>query len=294
MSEACGSSQRSGVGEYGITAVLASHTAGMLPTLEPPASLRAPFTKECKHLSDPRKPIKDNLRAYGCVFDGCYERFGSMKALARHESRQRHVDLRECYRCQGEHKRQDGSACFHVSYGGARSYTRHLEQCGVLSRWGKNTELMENHIDLHNFRRFWCGFCDTVIILGTVGRTVHQARFRHLDAHFSRGTSSADWIEHGGNGRPKQLESSGINVRDDLFPSVTLRSEDSIEEDSDRYFRTARRAPRCWGPEPFESRSIPRPCNAQRLDGCLYQDGRAGHDGLPHGAQPTPGCQSLS
>ena len=92
---------------------------------------------------------------------------------------------------------------------------------------------MENHIDLHNFGRFWCGFCHTVIILGTVGRTVHQARFRHLDAHFSRGTSSADWIELGGNGRPKQLESSGINVRDDLFSSVTLRSEDSIEEDSD-------------------------------------------------------------
>ena len=158
--------------------------------------------KQCPRQSDLKKHLKRHSRPYGCVLDNCYKRFGSKNDLKRHETKT-HAEQKECYRCDGSHRSEDGQPCFQVFYYGRDNYKKHLET--YFTKDPHQIEKKANicRIPANNQGRFWCGFCKTIVVHETYGPEASTYRLSHIDAHFSNNRWAVDWIELGGNGLSK-------------------------------------------------------------------------------------------
>jgi hypothetical protein len=146
--------------------------------------------------SDLKKHLKRHDRPYGCTHDDCYKKFGSKGDLKRHEKT--HTEQRECYRCDGSHRLQNGRRCYQVWYNGRDGYKVHLYE-----HFGPDANLVDMkadscHIPHNNQGGFWCGFCNEVIN-GEAGQ-----RLTHIEEHVQKeGQMVSDWIELSGGGRKK-------------------------------------------------------------------------------------------
>ena len=156
--------------------------------------------------SNLEKHMKRHASPYGCVIDGCVERFRSLAAWKLHE-RTAHPEQEACYRCNGSHKRSDGSSCFGVfyeAYHWRAGYLQHLEQSRVDSPVQTIKQADANHLPRDNQGKFWCGFCDRIVdIKGGSGAPTWEKRFTHIHRHLDDGWKVASWVEFCGNGYMK-------------------------------------------------------------------------------------------
>jgi hypothetical protein len=147
--------------------------------------------------SELRKHMQRHAKLFGCTFDDCYGKvFGSKDDWKRHE--QRKHEQQDCWRCLECHK---------AFYHDEKKYVEHMMEVHQMHSLKDTAHNPESRKIARNYQgRFWCGFCDDIIIHHLQGVEAINRRFDHIANHFTKDKMSVrDWIEIGGRGQTKQV-----------------------------------------------------------------------------------------
>ncbi|KAK5271629.1 hypothetical protein LTR96_003454 [Exophiala xenobiotica] len=144
--------------------------------------------------SELKKHMQRHAKPFGCTFDGCNKIFGSKNDWKRHEQGQH--EQQECWRCL---------ECQEVFYHDQSYYVRHVSQVHATDPVKTTAHApLERKIARNYQGRFWCGFCDQIIVHNLQGVEAITLRFNHISDHFMKDKKSIKtWIEVGGQGRTK-------------------------------------------------------------------------------------------
>lgn len=166
--------------------------------------------------SDLKKHMQRHAKPFGCTFDGCNKIFGSKNDWKRHELGQH--EQQECWRCL---------KCQEVFYHDQSHYVSHVSQVHSIDPVETTAYAPPERRIARNYQgRFWCGFCNQIIVHNLQGVEAITLRFNHISDHFMKEKNNIkSWIEVGGKGRTKgkRVEECGESPPD--------AAQDEEEED---------------------------------------------------------------
>ncbi|CAI6332104.1 unnamed protein product [Periconia digitata] len=142
-------------------------------------------------LCDLKKHTKRHTKPYGCTYPKCFKRFGAKSDWKRHENSQHYQQ--EVYLCHYPStvpsltpSTEPFTPCNELYYH-SNQFRAHLEEEHKISDPQKlERDLRERRIGMGNQRRFWCGFCKTIVPLREKRNAAWDERFDHIDNHFSK------------------------------------------------------------------------------------------------------------
>lgn len=149
---------------------------------------------------DLKKHMKRHTKPYGCTYPKCFKRFGAKSDWKRHENNQHYQQ--EAYLCHrpssissSNPPNTSTTPCRQLYYRQEQFRIHLINQHGVSDPQQLDTDLKERQIGMGNQRRFWCGFCKTIVPLKEKRNAAWDERFDHIDHHFSKEAKSIeDWI----------------------------------------------------------------------------------------------------
>ena len=189
---------------------------------------------ECRKVknrqSDLNKHMQRHSKPYGCVFDGCHKTFGSKNDWKRHEQTQH--EQQECWRCHLCYELFFHEQCHWVAHMQEVHSTKHPEENA------KNCRIARNYQG-----RFWCGFCQKIIVHSKTDVEAITLRFDHIAHHFTKeNRASKDWTELSGKGKTKQqvheeqsqssTEEEGDVLNNSQSTSTSTQSSSSQQSDA--------------------------------------------------------------
>lgn len=116
--------------------------------------------------------MKRHEKPYGCTFPECTKKFGSKSDWRRHESSQHfQLEIWSCDQCSKAYHRRE-------------IFKRHLEDDhGLVDDEELANKLESCRVDRHSSKKFWCGFCEK-IILADMEPGLWNERYEHIEDHF--------------------------------------------------------------------------------------------------------------
>lgn len=166
-----------------------------------------------------RKHISRHERPYGCTFTNCSKKFGSKNDWKRHENT-RHFQHESWY-CQESITTASASntnECGQVFHR-RHLFAEHLRTShGIVTNDRIREILRRSRIGRNGQVKFWCGFCQKTIPLGSQGLTAWDERFDHIDVqHFKKGQDIGDWVPPPNDGvlKNQHRTSTRNNARSD-------------------------------------------------------------------------------
>ncbi|KAB2571326.1 Zinc finger and BTB domain-containing protein 17 [Lasiodiplodia theobromae] len=164
--------------------------------------------------SELNKHQKRHTKPYGCTFSKCFKELGSKHDWKRHENS--HGAESERWRCEQPFcdraslrpsapplTNDDDSTtssdatpkvCGVIFYD-TTAFSAHLRSQHSLPEPQITTELCVRRIGRNRQSRFWCGFCESIIVLKTRGDNAWDDRCDHINFHFSQGEHIRDWLD---------------------------------------------------------------------------------------------------
>lgn len=154
---------------------------------------------ECKFSKPRRCELKKHYQRHtlpwACTFDGCvkpFRLFGSKNDWKRHETKQ-HAQ-QEKWRCGEQESNTSGrsvpatgdDACMRL-FCTKDLYLQHLRDQHCISDGSLTGKLCElQRIGAQSQGRYWCGFCNRIILMELRGLDGDAERFNHIDRHFTK------------------------------------------------------------------------------------------------------------
>lgn len=194
---------------------------------------RCPETRCNKTFSRPcdlKKHMKRHDRPYGCTFSKCYEKFGSKYDWKRHETYQHFQQ--ECWKCDlcltnsaarnGKSLATTTSQLFYKR----KLYEDHLRHVHSSSPEMILDLVWKQRIGRNCQSRFWCGFCEKIVVLEKKGLEGANERFNHIDDHFKKNRQINEWVEM--EGSMAKGDQQGIGREEDEESVEDVLGEDGI------------------------------------------------------------------
>lgn len=190
---------------------------------------KCPYCNKTKNPADFKKHMRRHTRPYACTYVlTCQSSFGSKNDMKRHEH-SRHAQP-ECWRC-GLPDPHTIIPCNEI-FLKRDLFQAHLRDTHGCSNAEVRDLARECRISRKNQPRYWCGFCQDILVMKAKGVDGDNERFSHICRHYlDEGKKIDEWLPPQGHKTTRELrEEGGLGTGEQKAAAEQSSSSDSDEE----------------------------------------------------------------